>query len=212
MHYKPALSSKQKEKLHSQPFKGTIITFVTISSSSSLLLPFYFKLVGDIPTDAFTRAEKLVLALKELSKQKISLNDPKQILPVEVNESVTIISGSLSVNYGMDTNRIAAEDIELRNKIKARDLLAYMLANPASSRNNSAKRSNISSRRSTRTPGGYGNGIDWADAFIEDSNVPRPLSFNADKVSGYFDDRSSLYTTSVTSPTKGIHNQSKQLY
>jgi hypothetical protein len=30
MHYKPALSNKQKEKLHSQPFKGTIITFVTI--------------------------------------------------------------------------------------------------------------------------------------------------------------------------------------
>ena len=38
MHYKPALSSKQKERLHSQPFKGIIITFVTIYHYYHLLL------------------------------------------------------------------------------------------------------------------------------------------------------------------------------
>jgi len=133
------------------------------------------------------------------------LNDPVKILPIEALLDAPIsISSSFSVNYGMDTNRVAAEDLEERNKRKARELLEYMLANPASSRNNSAKRTNTSSRRSVRnarTPG-ITNDVEWDNAFLDDPTT-RPISFNADKVQGYFDDRSTLYTTSVTSPKKG---------
>lgn len=109
----------------------------------------------------------------------------------------------VGINYGMDTNRVAAEDIIERNKEKARNLLQYMLANPASSRNNSAKRSNLSSRRSTHSAAENNNDVQWDNAFVEDPALIRPMSFNADKVGGYFDDRSSLYTTSVISPRKG---------
>jgi len=171
--------------------------------------------VEDIPPEAFSRADKLVLALKELSKRKITLNVPSNstyIFPFEaLGIDVPSMKGSFSC-YDMDTNRLAADDFEERNKKKARDLLEHMLANPALSRNNSAKRPEQSSRRSTRSRNSNNDNDDSNNNNNDDDDddSTKPLSFNADKLNGYFEDRSSLYTTSVTSPRKVPDSQSSQ--
>ena len=77
--------------------------------------------------------------MKELSKTKTNFycnsNDssnqvfPFEALGIEVPSSSSLSNNNIKFAYDMDTNRLAAETIEERNKKKARDLLEHMLGN-----------------------------------------------------------------------------------